>query len=79
MEAIPDVPVDEEFEGEIRCGGTLLGIIRKHHGIRCWESKCHHIKCTKGKAVAVFHYHSLQTGDLVDTVIFQDAARRFKR
>lgn len=71
--AAPDV---YEEDHELRCNGTLHGILRVHRGIRCIEHKCHHIRCTKGKAVTVYHYHSLQTGDLVDTVTYQNSPRR---
>jgi hypothetical protein len=73
--AMPDY--DDEASHELRCAGTLHGVIKIHHGIRCVESKCHHIRCTKGRAVNVFHYHSLQTGELVDTVTYQDPGRKF--
>lgn len=75
--AMPDVAEDESRE--LRCSGTLHGVIKQHNGIRCLESKCHHIRCTKGKAVNVFHYYSLTTGDLVDTKVFQDPGRKFTR
>lgn len=74
--AMPDVFDDE---CELRCPGTLHGIIKWHKGLRCLESKCHHIRCTEGKAVSVFHYHSLLTGELVDTEVFKDPGRMFKR
>jgi hypothetical protein len=62
---------------ELRCGGTLHGVLKMHNGEVCLEKKCHHIKCTKGKAGSHFHYFSLQTGDLVDTVIYRDIGRKF--
>lgn len=71
--------VDDDDSMQLRCNGTLHGVIKNHNGIRCLESKCHHIRCTKGKAVSVFHYYSLQTGDLVDTNVFQDPGRKFTR
>jgi hypothetical protein len=74
--AMPNV---EEFEGELRCLGTMHGVVKYHHGSRCLETKCHHIRCTKGRAVAVLHYYSLETGALVDTVVFQDPTRRFRK
>lgn len=55
---------------ELRCAGTLQGILRTHQGVRCIEQKCHHIACTKGRAVSVFHYYCLKTGELVDTVVY---------
>jgi hypothetical protein len=55
---------------EMRCEGTLHGVIRTHLGKRCIEHKCHHIACTKGRPVSVFHYHSVETGELVDTVVY---------
>jgi hypothetical protein len=55
---------------ELRCAGTLHGILRTHHGVRCVEEKCHHIACTKGRPVSVFHYYCVKTGTLVDTVIY---------
>lgn len=67
-----------EIGMELRCN-TLHGIVKLHHGIKCLEIKCHHPKCTKGRAVTMFHYYSLKTGDLVDTVTYQDPGRRFKR
>jgi len=57
---------------ELRCAGTLHGVRRQHQGHDCIEFKCHHIACTKGRAVAVFHYFSLKTGDIVDTVIYRN-------
>jgi hypothetical protein len=75
------IDTDEvEPDIEIRCdGGALLGILRTMHGKRCIETKCHHIRCTQGGAVSVFHYHSLETGALVDTVIYKNAPGRTKR
>ena len=63
---------------ELRCPGTLQGIIKLHNGVRTLEEKCHHIRCTKGRAVSIFHYYSLSTGELVDTVEFTDVGRKFK-
>jgi hypothetical protein len=74
--AAPNV---EEFDGELRCGGTMHGVIKYHHGVRCLETKCHHIRCKEGKPVSVLHYFSLDTGVLVDTVIFQDPASRMRK
>lgn len=76
--ALPDG--DENADIELRCRGTLHAIIRTHHGIRCIEQKCHHIACTKGRAVSVFHYYSALTGDLVDTVTYNnDPVNRSRR
>lgn len=75
--AAPDVHEDDDVD--FRCLGTLHGFKKMHHGISCIEIKCHHMRCTKGRAVAVLHYFSLMTGELVDTVVFQDISRRFKR
>lgn len=67
--------LDRSYEAELRCPGTLHGI-RKGDLI---ESKCHHIRCTKGRVgVAVFHYFDPQTGELVDTKEYQDPVRRFR-
>lgn len=58
---------------ELRCpNGHLQGILRTHQGIRCLEQKCHNWYCTKGKTVTTFHYYSLETGALVDTVVYQN-------
>lgn len=74
--ACPDERLDEPEE--LRCdNGVLHGIIKPHNGVRCFEVKCRHYGCTKGKAVSVFHYFSLLTGDLVDTVTYQDPGKRF--
>lgn len=62
---------------ELRCN-TLHGVHKLHNGIQCLEVKCHHIRCTKGKAVSVFHYFSRDTGALVDTITYQDPGKRFK-
>lgn len=66
---------------ELRCPGTLQGIIKDHNGIRCLEEKCHHIRCTKGMAVSIFHYYSLLTGELVDTVEYKNiiTGRKFTK
>jgi hypothetical protein len=69
----------EEFEGPLQCEGTIAGVLKHHLGIRCLEHKCHSPKCTKGRAVAVFHYYSLETGERVDTVVYQDPTRRFRK
>lgn len=75
--AAPDV---REEDAELRCkAGVLAGIIRTHQGIRCVEVKCTHWRCTQGEAVSVFHYYSCETGALVDTVIYRDIGKRFKR
>ena len=74
--AMPDVY--DDFPVELRCSGTLHGVLKVHHGVRCLESKCHQFRCTKGRAVAVFHYYSLETGELVDTVTYQDPGRKFR-
>ncbi|UOW92910.1 hypothetical protein SEA_LEOPARD_32 [Mycobacterium phage Leopard] len=71
----PDERIEEPVE--LRCS-TLHGVLKLHNGIHCVEVKCHHIRCTKGEAVSVFHYFSRETGALVDTVRFQDPGRRFK-
>lgn len=68
-----------ESSVELRCPGTLQGIIKEHNGFRVLEEKCHHIRCTKGKAVSVFHYYSLETGELVDTIKFKDVGRKFTK
>jgi len=58
---------------EMRCN-TLHGIVK--NGLI--EIKCHYIKCTKGKAVNVFHYFDPKTGDLVDTKVYQDPVPKMK-
>lgn len=59
---------------EMRCE-TLKGMIRENGLI---EIKCNFIKCTKGKAVSVFHYFDPKTGELVDTKVFQDPAAKMR-
>ena len=62
---------------ELRCdNGALHGILRKHHGVMCIEQKCSNWNCTKGKTVTTFHYYSLETGALVDTVRYKNALER---
>lgn len=72
--ACPDIP----FDGlELRCN-TINGIFKWHNGQQCLEVKCKHPKCTKGRAVSMFHYFSLETGDLVDTTEYTDVGKRFR-
>jgi hypothetical protein len=74
-----DIDADDVIESdiELRCeGGTLHGFLRTIHGIRCIETKCHNIRCTQGNARSVFHYLSVETGALVDTVIYKNAPGR---
>lgn len=66
-------PVYAMQNAEMRCV-TLHGILK--NGLL--EIKCHHIKCTKGRQVNVFHYFDPQTGELVNTEIFQDPASKLK-
>jgi len=62
---------------ELRCdNGALHGIFRQHHGQNCIEIKCSNWYCTKGKTVTTFHYYSLETGALVDTVRYKNAPGR---
>jgi hypothetical protein len=70
----------EDAEFELRCDGAVLhGIFRTHHGTRCLETKCSHFRCTQGKAVNVFHYYSLETGELVDTIRYSKNPLERKR
>lgn len=69
----------KEFSGddvELRCPGTLQAILKTSEDLI--EIKCHHIRCTKGKGVDVFHYYSPVTGELVDTRQYKAIARRQK-
>lgn len=59
---------------EMRCPNTLHGILR--NGLI--EVKCHHIRCTKGRAVNVLHYFDPETGAMVDTKVYQDPTPRLK-
>ena len=69
---MPDL---ERYPVELRCNGTLHGILLPNGLL---EVKCHHIKCTKGKPGTLFHYFNSTTGEIVDTKMFQDPGRKFK-
>jgi len=70
---IGDLKVDEGNYAEMRCAGTLHGIIREDGLV---ERKCHHLACTQGRA-AVYHYFHPLTGELVDTKMFKESERKF--
>lgn len=68
-----DLKSDEGNFAEMRCPGTLHGVIRDDGLV---ERKCHHVTCTKGRA-AVFHYFHPLTGELVETKRYKASERKF--
>lgn len=72
-----DLKQEEDDSDQFRCSSTLHAISRIHDGVRRLEAKCHHPRCTKGRTVDVYHYFSLETGALVDTVEFKSVERKF--
>lgn len=70
-----DLKPADDNDVEMRCPGTLQAIMKSNEELV--EIKCHHIRCTQGKPVSVFHYYSAKTGELVDTKTFQDVGRKF--
>lgn len=60
------------YDVELRCSGTIHGIMRG--GLL--EVKCRSIKCSRGRPVNVFHYFDPDTGELVETKVYKNPDRR---
>lgn len=73
MSDFSELKHSEDSTVELRCPGTLQGVLKEIDGQMLLEIKCHHNRCVRGRAVDVFHYYDPQTmdGKPVDTREFK--------
>lgn len=58
---------------ELRCGGTLHGILSEDH--RYLEVKCKRRSCGSKRGIVVLHIFDIQTGELHQTKKFSDPVK----